>query len=100
MIPLQWYLILSSVIFSIGLVGFIIRRDLIVMLMCLELMFNAVNISFVAFSSYNGSLTGQVFTLFSIGVAASEAAIGLAIVLAIFRNISAVHTDEITQLRG
>ena len=100
MIPLHYYLILSSVIFSIGLVGFIIRRDFIVMLMCLELMFNAVNISFVAFSCYNGSLTGQVFTLFSIGVAASEAAIGLAIVLAIFRNISAVHTDEITQLRG
>lgn len=100
MIPLYWYLILSAVIFTIGLVGFIIRRDIIVMLMCLELMFNAVNISFAAFSSYNGNLTGQIFAMFSIGIAASEAAIGLGIVLAIFRNIEIIHSDEIKNLRG
>jgi len=100
MIPLHWYLILSSVIFSIGLIGFIIRRDLIVMLMCLELMFNAVNITFVAFSAFNGNMTGQIFAMFSIGIAASEAAIGLAIVLAIFRNMAIVHSDDIKNLRG
>jgi NADH-quinone oxidoreductase subunit K len=100
MIPLHWYLILSSVIFSIGLIGFIIRRDLIVMLMCLELMFNAVNITFVTFSAFNGNMTGQIFAMFSIGIAASEAAIGLAIVLAIFRNMAIVHSDDIKNLRG
>lgn len=86
MIPLGWYLTLSATLFTIGLVGFIIRKDLIVMLMCLEIMFNAVNIAFASFSYYNASLTGQVFVLFTIAVAASEAAIGLAIVLALVRN--------------
>jgi len=100
MIPLSWYLILSITLFTIGLVGFIVRRDLIVMLMCLEIMFNAVNIAFASFSYYNANLTGQVFVLFSIGVAASEAAIGLAIVLALVRSTGINHSDEITQLRN
>ncbi len=100
MIPLYWYLILSAVIFSIGLVGFLIRRQIIVMLMSLELMFNAVNIAFVAFSAFNGNMTGQIFAIFSIGIAASEAAIGLGIVLALFRNMAIAHSDEIKNLRG
>ncbi|GAQ95012.1 NADH-quinone oxidoreductase subunit K [Thermodesulfovibrio aggregans] len=100
MIPLGWYLTLSATLFTIGLVGFIIRKDLIVMLMCLEIMFNAVNIAFASFSYYNASLTGQVFVLFTIAVAASEAAIGLAIVLALVRNTGINHSDEITQLRN
>ncbi|HHW19699.1 MAG TPA: NADH-quinone oxidoreductase subunit NuoK [Thermodesulfovibrio thiophilus] len=100
MIPLNWYLILSSTLFTIGLVGFIVRKDLIVMLMCLEIMFNAVNISFASFSYYNASLTGQIFVLFSIAVAACETAIGLAIVLALVRNMRINHSDEITNLRG
>lgn len=100
MIPLGWYLTLSATLFTIGLVGFIIRKDLIVMLMCLEIMFNAVNIAFASFSYYNASLTGQIFVLFTIAVAASEAAIGLAIVLALVRNTGINHSDEITQLRN
>ncbi|MEN2986461.1 MAG: NADH-quinone oxidoreductase subunit NuoK [Thermodesulfovibrionaceae bacterium] len=97
---LEFYLVLSATIFTIGLIGFIIRRDLIVMLMCLEIMFNAVNIAFASFSYYNGNLAGQVFILFSIGVAACEAAVGLAIVLALVRNTGINHSDEITSLRG
>ncbi len=94
------YLLLSATLFTIGLIGFIIRRDLIVMLMCLEIMFNAVNISFASFSYYNGNYTGQVFVLFSIAVAAAEAAVGLAIVLALVRITGINHSDEITGLRG
>jgi len=100
MIPLSWYLLLSATLFSIGLIGFVIRRDLIVMLMCLEIMFNAVNIAFASFSYYNANLTGQIFVLFSIAVAASEAVIGLAIVLALVRNTGVNHSDEIVNLRG
>ncbi|MCS7214822.1 MAG: NADH-quinone oxidoreductase subunit NuoK [Thermodesulfovibrio sp.] len=100
MIPVGWYLLLSATLFSIGLVGFIIRRDLIVMLMCLEIMFNAVNIAFASFSYYNANLIGQIFVLFSIAVAASEAVIGLAIVLALVRNTGINHSDDIANLRG
>ncbi|ACI22118.1 MULTISPECIES: NADH-quinone oxidoreductase subunit NuoK [Thermodesulfovibrio] len=100
MIPLSWYLLLSATLFSIGLIGFVIRRDLIVMLMCLEIMFNAVNIAFASFSYYNSNLTGQIFVLFSIAVAACEAVIGLAIVLALVRNTGINHSDEIVNLRG
>ncbi|MGB9709945.1 MAG: NADH-quinone oxidoreductase subunit NuoK [Thermodesulfovibrio sp.] len=100
MTPLSWYLILSATVFSIGLIGFIIRRDLIVMLMCLEIMFNAVNIAFASFSYYNANLTGQIFVLFSIAIAACEAVIGLAIVLAVVRNTGINHSDEINKMRG
>jgi len=100
MIPLSWYLILSATLFSIGLMGFIIRRDLIVMLMCLEIMFNAVNVAFASFSYYNANLSGQIFVLFSIAIAACEAVIGLAIVLTIVRNTGINHSDEINNLRG
>lgn len=94
------YLFLSATLFTIGLVGFIIRRDFIVMLMCLEIMFNAVNISFASFSYYSGNYTGQIFVLFSIAIAAAEAAVGLAIVLALVRITGINHSDEITGLRG
>lgn len=100
MISLNSYLILSATIFTIGLIGFIIRRDLIVMLMCLEIMFNSVNIAFASFSYYNANLTGQVFVLFSIAIAASEAVIGLAIVLALIRSTGMNHSDEINMLKG
>ncbi|WP_353684997.1 NADH-quinone oxidoreductase subunit NuoK [Thermodesulfovibrio sp. 3907-1M] len=99
MTPLSWYLILSATVFSIGLIGFIIRRDLIVMLMCLEIMFNAVNIAFASFSFYNANLQGQIFVLFSIAIAACEAVVGLAIVLALVRNTGINHSDEINKLR-
>ncbi len=93
------YLFLSLTLFTIGLIGFVIRRDLIVMLMCLEIMFNAVNIAFASFSYYSGNYAGQIFVLFSIAVAASEAAVGLAIVLALVRSTGVNHSDEINRLR-
>ncbi len=100
MVPLNWYIGLSSVIFMIGVTGFLIRRNIIVMLMSIELMLNAVNISLVAFSHYLQNLRGQILVFFIITVAASEAAIGLAILVALYKNKAAVHTNEITEMKG
>ncbi|MFZ5997227.1 MAG: NADH-quinone oxidoreductase subunit NuoK [Nitrospirota bacterium] len=100
MVPLEWYIALSAVIFIIGVVGFLIRRNIIIMLMSIELMLNSVNISLVAFSHYLQDLRGQVLVFFIITVAAAEAAIGLAILMALFRNKAAIHTDEITEMKG
>jgi NADH-quinone oxidoreductase subunit K len=100
MVPLECYIGLSAVIFMIGVVGFLIRRNIIIMLMSIELMLNAVNISLVAFSHYLQDLRGQVFVFFIITVAAAEAAIGLAILVSLFKNKAAVHTDEIRELKG
>lgn len=100
MVPLNWYIALSAVVFTIGVVGFLIRRNIIIMLMSLELMLNSVNISLVAFSHYLQDMRGQILVLFIITVAAAEAAIGLAILVALFKNKVAVHTDEITAMKG
>ena len=86
MIPLTWYLALSAVLFTIGVVGVITKRNAIQMFMCIELMLNAVNLTFVAFSSYFGDVTGQLFVFIVMTVAAAEAAVGLGIIIAIFRN--------------
>ncbi|MFO0754146.1 MAG: NADH-quinone oxidoreductase subunit NuoK [Thermodesulfovibrionales bacterium] len=100
MVPLEWYIGLSTVIFVIGVVGFLIRRNILIMLMSIELMLNSVNISLVAFSHYLQDLRGQVLVFFIITVAAAEAAIGLAILISLFRNKEAVHTDEMTEMKG
>jgi NADH-quinone oxidoreductase subunit K len=100
MVPLNYYIILSAVIFMIGAVGFLIRRNLFIMLMSIELMLNAVNISLVAFSHYLQDMKGQIFVIFIITVAAAEAAIGLAIIVSLFRNKETVHADEIAEMRG
>jgi NADH-quinone oxidoreductase subunit K len=100
MAPLEWYIGLSAVIFVIGAIGFMIRRNLIIMLICVELMLNATNISLVAFSHYLQDLRGQIFAIFIITVAAAEAAIGLAILVVLVRNKGAVHTTEITEMKG
>lgn len=100
MVPLSWYIGLSTTIFMIGVVGFLIRRNIIVTLMSIELMLNSVNISLVAFSHYLQDLRGQILVFFIITVAASEAAIGLAILVALYKNKAAVHTDEITEMKG
>lgn len=84
----------------IGVIGFLIRRNIIIMLMSIELMLNSVNISLVAFSHYLQDLRGQVLVFFIITVAAAEAAIGLAILVSLFRNKEAVHTDEIAEMKG
>jgi NADH-quinone oxidoreductase subunit K len=98
-IPLDYYLILSAVLFVIGVVGVVTRRNAIIIFMSLELMLNAVNLSMVAFSSYLGDIAGQMFVFFIMAVAAAEAAVGLAIVLALFRNKQTVYVDEINIMK-
>lgn len=100
MVPLQWYLWLGSIVFCIGMFGFLTKRNIIIMFLSIELMLNGVNISLVALSHYMQDLRGQVLTLFVIAVAAAEAAIGLAIVIAFFRNKQTVHLDEINEMKG
>lgn len=100
MVPLNWYIGLSAVIFIIGMAGFLIRRNILIMLMSIELMLNSVNISLVAFSHYLQDMRGQILVFFIITVAAAEAAIGLAILVALFKNKAAVHTDEIVEMKG
>ena len=100
-IGLTHYLVLSAVLFCIGLYGALTRRNAVIILMCIELMLNAVNISLIAFSSYvvPQLLTGQVFAIFVMVVAAAEIAVGLAIVLAIFRHFKDIDTDNINLLK-
>ena len=94
------YLMLSATLFAVGLVGVIIRRNMITVLMCIELMLNAVNINLIAFSHHLASLEGQVFTIFVITVAAGEAAVGLAIIIQLYRLRSTVNVDERNVLNG
>ena len=92
-------LILSAILFSIGVLGVVMRRNAIVLFMCIELMLNAVNLTFVALSQYHG-LSGQVMVFFVMTVAAAEAAVGLAIILAVFRHRQTVDLKDINLLRG
>jgi len=94
-IPIEYYLILSAFMFSAGVAGVLIRRNAIVVFMSIELMLNSANLTLVAFSSYLGNVAGQVFVFFVMTVAAAEAAVGLAIIIAIFRNKLTVNIDEI-----
>ncbi|HUF16958.1 MAG TPA: NADH-quinone oxidoreductase subunit NuoK [Thermoanaerobaculia bacterium] len=94
------FLMLSGTIFTIGLVGVIIRRNLITVLMCVELMLNAVNINLVAFSYQLSSLEGQIFPIFIITVAAGEAAVGLAIIIQLYRLRGSINVDEARELNG
>ena len=94
------YLMLSATLFAVGLVGVIVRRNMITVLMCIELMLNAVNINLIAFSHHLASLEGQVFTVFVITVAAGEAAVGLAIIIQLYRLRSTVNVDEVRTLHG
>ena len=99
MVDLQSYLIVSAVMFIIGVLGVVTRRNAIIVFMSLELMLNSVNLTFVAFSAYMGDSTGQVFVFFVMTVAAAEAAVGLAIVIALFRRKKTVNLDEINILK-
>ncbi len=94
-IPIEYYLILSAFMFIVGVIGVLVRRNAIVVFMCIELMLNSANLALVTFSSYLGNPIGQVFVFFVMTVAAAEAAIGLAIIIAIFRNKLTVNIDEI-----
>jgi len=100
MVPLSWYIVLSAIVFSIGVFGFLARRNLIIVFMSIELMLNSVNISLVAFSHYLQSMRGQILVFFIITVAAAEAAIGLAILIAFYRNNPTIKVDEINLLKG
>ncbi|MDE3057857.1 MAG: NADH-quinone oxidoreductase subunit NuoK [Bacteroidota bacterium] len=97
--PLNFYLILSAFMFCVGVLGVLVRRNAIVVFMCIELMLNSVNLSLIAFSSYLGDPTGQMLVFFVMTVAAAEAAVGLAIIIALFRNKQTVNIDEINILK-
>ena len=99
MVPTSWYLVLSAVLFAIGAVGVLVRRNIIVVFMAIELMLNAVNLTFVAFARQLGTIDGQVIVFFVMTVAAAEAAVGLAIIIAAFRNRPTVNADELAILR-
>lgn len=101
MIPLTHFLVVSAILFSLSLVGVMLnRKNIILVLMCIELMLLAVNTNFIAFSHYLSDLSGQVFVFFILTVAAAEAAIGLAIVVLLFRNRGSIDVDQMNQLKG
>jgi NADH-quinone oxidoreductase subunit K len=99
MIPLHYYLALSGALFSIGVVGVLTRRNAIIVFMSIELMLNSVNLSLIAFSAYLGNSVGQILVFFVMTVAAAEAAVGLAIIIALYRNKRTVNIDEINILK-
>ena len=101
MITLSHYLVLAAILFSISIAGiFLNRKNIIIILMSIELMLLAVNINFVAFSHFLGDLSGQIFVFFILTVAAAEAAIGLAILVVLFRNLNTINVDDIGEMRG
>jgi NADH-quinone oxidoreductase subunit K len=100
MVPLGHYLILSGILFTIGTAGVLLRRNLITVLLSLEVMLNAVNLTFIAFGRYLGSADGQIIVFFVITVAAAEAAVGLALVISLFRHVETLNPDAFRQLRG
>lgn len=98
-VPLSWYLTLSAFLFVLGAAGFVIRRNIITVFMCIELMLNAVNLSFVAFAYKWQQVDGHLFTFFVMVVAAAEAAVGLAIILTVFKNRGTLQIDEVDSLK-
>ncbi len=100
MVPLTHYLALSFLLFILGVVGVLVRRNLLTVLMSIELMLNAVNLNLVAFSRQLGDLAGQVFVVFIIAVAAGEAAIGLAIIISLYRLKGSVNLDDVAEMKG
>ncbi len=98
-VPLTWYLVLSGILFSIGSVGVLINRNALVIFMCIELMLNAVNLAFVTFSRQQDSMDGQIFVFFIMTVAAAEAVVGLAIIIALFRNKATINVDDINIMK-
>jgi len=99
-VPAAWYLVLAAVLFGIGAFGFLTRRSAIVLLMCVELMLNAVNLTFVTFARTLSDIGGQTIVFFVMVVAAAEVTVGLGIVVAIFRRRSTTSVDELTEMKG
>jgi NADH-quinone oxidoreductase subunit K len=98
-VPLSYYLVLSGIVFLTGVIGVLLRRNIIIILLSVELMLNATNINFVAFSQYLHNVAGQVFVFFALTVAAAEVAVGLAIIIALYRAKSTINIDEFQLLR-
>jgi NADH-quinone oxidoreductase subunit K len=99
MVPITWYLWLAAVLFGIGLAGVLVKRNALILMMSIELMLNAANLTFVAFARQHGDVGGHAIAFFIIAVAAAEAAVGLAIVIAIYRTRGALNVDEVNALR-
>lgn len=100
MVPLSWYIILSSILFIIGAAGVLLRRNILIILMSIELILNSVNINLVAFSYFHQDLRGQIFSIFVITIAAAEVAVALGILIALVRNKAAINVDEIQTMKG
>jgi NADH-quinone oxidoreductase subunit K len=98
-VPQNWYLMLSTFMFCIGVIGVLTRRNAIVILMCIELMLNAVNLLLVSYSSYAANVDGQVFVFFIMVVAAAEVAVGLALLVSIYRNIASTDIDILSRMK-
>src|SRR5437667_3479424 len=99
-VPLSWYLILSAILFGLGVAGFLLRRNVITVFMSIELMLNAVNLTFITFSYMLKRVDGHIFSFFVMVVAAAEAAVGLAIILTIFKNRQTLEIDEVSSLKN
>ena len=99
-VPMSAYLALSAILFVIGVAGFVFRRNIITVFMCIELMLNAVNLSFVTFANHYKQVSGHIFTFFVMVVAAAEAAVGLAIILTVFKNRTTLNIDEVDSLKN
>ncbi|UPV73551.1 NADH-quinone oxidoreductase subunit NuoK [Halorussus limi] len=99
MVPVQYYLLLSAAVFAIGVFGILTRRNALLFLMSVELLLNAANINLVAFSNFHGNLTGQTFSLFTLALAAAEVAVGIGIILVLYRNFKDVDVTEATTMR-
>ena len=97
---LEYYLVLSALLFTTGVIGVLIRRNAIIIFMCIELMLNAANLAFVAISRSLGEATGQIFVFFVMAVAAAEVAIGLAIIVSVFKHRQTINVDEVNSLKG
>jgi NADH-quinone oxidoreductase subunit K len=99
MVPIAWYLILAAILFSIGVCAFLIKRNVITIFMSIELMLNAVNLTFVAFAHMWHQINGQIFVFFVMVVAAAEAAVGLAIIIALFRTRQTLNVDQVNLMK-
>jgi NADH-quinone oxidoreductase subunit K len=100
MVPVNYYIVLSAILFTIGVVGVLTRRNALIIFMSIELMLNAANLAFVAFGSLLGDFSGQIFVFFVIAVAAAEVAVGLALIVEIFKSKRSIDVDQISSLRG
>ncbi len=100
MVPANYYLALGAVLFAIGLAGVVVKRNMLVVFMCIELMLNAANLTFLAFARQTGNMAGHAIAFFVMAVAAAEAAVGLAIVIAVFRTRGTLNVDEVRSLKN